>query len=71
VQITYSGYFLSRLAQKYLIFRPAWRRQAQLFPGVRIYGGSHQSPALTQLVKGEDQFTLGDSLNVRSGFLLF
>jgi len=38
---------------------------AQLFPGVRIYGGSHQSPALTQLVKGEDQFTLGDSLNVR------
>jgi hypothetical protein len=42
--------------------------QAQLFPGVQIYGGSHQSPALTQLVKGEDQFTLGNSLNVRSGF---
>jgi hydroxyacylglutathione hydrolase len=38
---------------------------AQLFPGVPIYGGSHRSPALTQLVKGDDQFTIGNSLNVK------
>jgi len=38
---------------------------AQLFPGVPIYGGSHKSPALTQLVKGDDQFTIGNALNVR------
>ncbi|KAI9458035.1 Metallo-hydrolase/oxidoreductase [Russula earlei] len=38
--------------------------QAQLFPGVPIYGGSHRSPALTQLVKGDDQFTIGKTLNV-------
>jgi hypothetical protein len=42
--------------------------QAQLYPGIPIYGGSHQSPALTQLVKGDDQFTIGNALNVRSGF---
>lgn len=38
---------------------------AQLYPGIPIYGGSHQSPALTQLVKGDDQFTIGNALNVR------
>jgi hypothetical protein len=40
-------------------------KKAQLFPGVPIYGGSHRSPALTQLVKGDDQFTIGNSLNVK------
>jgi len=39
--------------------------KAQLFPGVPIYGGSHRSPALTQLVKGDDQFTIGNALNVK------
>ena len=34
-----------------------------------MYGGSHKSPALTQLVKGDDQFTIGNTLNVRSGIL--
>jgi hypothetical protein len=64
--VTYSDIFLPAL----LIFSLCVAAdQAQLFPGVQIYGGSHQSPALTQLVKGEDQFTLGNSLNVRSGFL--
>ncbi|KAH9981517.1 Metallo-hydrolase/oxidoreductase [Lactifluus volemus] len=38
---------------------------AQLFPGVPIYGGSHRSPALTQLVKGNDEFTIGKALKVR------
>ncbi|KAI0282195.1 Metallo-hydrolase/oxidoreductase [Russula aff. rugulosa BPL654] len=38
---------------------------ARLFPTVPIYGGSHQSPALTRLVKGDDQFTIGKTLNVR------
>jgi len=38
---------------------------AQLFPGVPIYGGSHRSPSLTQLVKGDDQFTIGKTLNVK------
>jgi hypothetical protein len=44
-------------------------QKARLFPSVPIYGGSHQSPALTQLVKGDDQFTIGKSLNVKSIFL--
>jgi hydroxyacylglutathione hydrolase len=43
--------------------------KAQLFPGVPIYGGSHRSPALTQLVKGDDQFTIGNTLNVKYVFL--
>ena len=43
--------------------------QTQLFPGVPMYGGSHKSPALTQLVKGDDQFTIGNVLNVRSVIL--
>ncbi|KAI0306776.1 Metallo-hydrolase/oxidoreductase [Multifurca ochricompacta] len=37
----------------------------ELFPGVPIYGGSHRSPALTQLVNGNDQFTVGKVLNVK------
>jgi hypothetical protein len=42
--------------------------KAQLFPGVPIYGGSHRSPALTQLVKGDDKFPIGNALNVKYGF---
>ncbi|KAI0256474.1 Metallo-hydrolase/oxidoreductase [Lactifluus subvellereus] len=38
---------------------------AQLFPGVPIYAGSHRSPAVTQLVKGNDEFTIGKALKVR------
>jgi hydroxyacylglutathione hydrolase len=45
--------------------------KARLFPTVPIYGGSHQSPALTRLVKGDDQFTIGKTLNVRSVHLSF
>ncbi|KAJ3785978.1 beta-lactamase-like protein [Lentinula aff. detonsa] len=30
------------------------------FPGVPIYGGSDKIPALTNLVKDQDEFTLGD-----------
>src|SRR6266852_5003108 len=45
----------------------SWSK-ARLFPSVPIYGGSHQSPALTRLVKGDDQFTIGKTLNVKSIF---
>jgi hypothetical protein len=63
VQITYSGHFPSRIAQKYLIFRSAWRSTGPAIPGCTdLRWGSDQSPALTQLVKGEDQFTFGNSL---------
>ncbi|KAI0295553.1 Metallo-hydrolase/oxidoreductase [Russula brevipes] len=41
------------------------KKFAQLFPGIPIYGGSHRSPALTHLVKGDDQFTIGNTLNVK------
>ncbi|KAJ8517319.1 hypothetical protein ONZ45_g5503 [Pleurotus djamor] len=41
------------------------REKAKTYPGVPIYGGSHKSPALTQLVKDKDEFTLGDSIHVR------
>ena len=44
--------------------------KARLFPSVPIYGGSHQSPALTQLAKGGDQFSIGKTLNVESIFSL-
>jgi hypothetical protein len=54
----------------FLHLRRAMVEQAQLFPGIPIYGGSHQSPALTQLVKGDDQFTIGKALNVRSALLI-
>lgn len=44
-------------------------KKAKLFPGVPIYGGSHRSPALTQLVKGDDQFTIGNAINVKYALL--
>jgi hydroxyacylglutathione hydrolase len=37
---------------------------AATYPGVPIYGGSHNIPKLTNLVKDQDEFTIGD-LQVR------
>ncbi len=45
--------------------------KARLFPSVPIYGGSHQSPALTHLVKDGDQFTIGNTLNLKSVSFFF
>jgi hydroxyacylglutathione hydrolase len=39
--------------------------QAAKFPGVPIYGGSNQIPALTKLVKDKDEFTLGKNTLIR------
>lgn len=39
--------------------------QAAKFPGVPIYGGSDQIPALTKLVKDKDEFTLGKNTLIR------
>ncbi|EMD38484.1 hypothetical protein CERSUDRAFT_113657 [Gelatoporia subvermispora B] len=38
---------------------------ASAFPGVPIYGGSQKIPALTELVKDNDEFTIGDSIHVK------
>lgn len=38
--------------------------QAAAFPNVPIYGGSNKVPALTVLVKHNDAFSVGDSINV-------
>lgn len=38
---------------------------AAKFPGVPIYGGSDQIPALTKLVKDKDEFTLGKNTLIR------
>ncbi|EGN96058.1 hypothetical protein SERLA73DRAFT_185570 [Serpula lacrymans var. lacrymans S7.3] len=38
---------------------------ASAYPGVPIYGGSQKVPALTELVKDKDEFTIGDSIHVR------
>jgi len=38
---------------------------ATVYPGVPIYGGSHKIPELTNLVKGNDEFTIGESIHVR------
>ncbi|KAI0273803.1 Metallo-hydrolase/oxidoreductase [Gloeopeniophorella convolvens] len=38
---------------------------AQLYPGVPIYGGSNQSPALTHVVKDNDELTLASTLKVQ------
>ncbi|KAL0070636.1 Cytoplasmic glyoxalase II [Marasmius tenuissimus] len=37
----------------------------QTFPGVPIYGGSDQIPALTNLVKDKDEFKVGDNIHVK------
>ncbi|KAH9951299.1 beta-lactamase-like protein [Amylocystis lapponica] len=39
--------------------------RAKAFPGVPIYGGSDLVPALTNLVKDKDEFTVGESIHVR------
>ncbi|KAI0312462.1 Metallo-hydrolase/oxidoreductase [Amylostereum chailletii] len=38
---------------------------AKTFPGVPIYGGSNKVPALTNLVKDKDEFTVGDAVHVK------
>ncbi|PCH38274.1 hydroxyacylglutathione hydrolase [Wolfiporia cocos MD-104 SS10] len=39
--------------------------QAKQFPGVPIYGGSDKVPALTNLVKDKDEFTVGTGIQVK------
>ena len=39
--------------------------QAKAYPDAPIYGGSNRAPALTNLVKDKDEFTLGETLNVK------
>ncbi|THV07884.1 Metallo-hydrolase/oxidoreductase [Dendrothele bispora CBS 962.96] len=38
---------------------------ASKYPDIPMYGGSSQSPALTQIVKDKDEFNLGDNIAVR------
>ncbi|KAK7049301.1 Cytoplasmic glyoxalase II [Paramarasmius palmivorus] len=38
---------------------------ASAFPDAPVYGGSDQIPALTKLVKDNDEFTVGDNIRVR------
>ncbi|CCM02937.1 uncharacterized protein FIBRA_05052 [Fibroporia radiculosa] len=38
---------------------------AATFPGVPIYGGSNKTPALTNFVGDQDEFTIGDSVHVK------
>jgi len=35
------------------------------YKGVPVYGGSDQVPALTELVKDKDEFTVGDNIHVK------
>lgn len=42
--------------------------QASAFPGVPIYGGSNKVAALTNLVKDKDEFTVGDTIQVKCVF---
>ncbi|KAI0053824.1 Metallo-hydrolase/oxidoreductase [Auriscalpium vulgare] len=39
---------------------------ARTYPGVPIYGGSDKVPALTNLVKDKDEFTVGEALHVKA-----
>jgi hypothetical protein len=39
--------------------------KAAQYPGAPIYGGSTQVPALSKLVKDEDEFVLGENLQVK------
>ena len=39
--------------------------QAKAYPDAPIYGGSNRAPALTNLVKDKDEFTLGETLHVK------
>ncbi|KAI0064683.1 Metallo-hydrolase/oxidoreductase [Artomyces pyxidatus] len=38
---------------------------AKTYPGVPIYGGSDKVPALSKLVKDQDQFTVGETIHVK------
>lgn len=40
--------------------------QAKAYPDAPIYGGSNRAPALTNLMKDKDEFTLGETLHVKS-----
>lgn len=39
--------------------------QASKYPGVTIYGGSNEVPALTKLLQDKDEFSIGDHIHVR------
>jgi len=38
---------------------------ASAYPGTPIYGGSQKVPALTQLVKDKDEFSIGETIRVK------
>jgi len=39
--------------------------QVRKFPGIKVYGGSNAIPGLTEKVKDEDTFKIGENINVR------
>jgi hypothetical protein len=39
--------------------------KAKAYPGTPLYGGSDKSPALTNIVKDKDEFTVADNISVR------